>query len=127
VSLKVVDASALGAAVFEEPEAEVVRRRMAGSDVVAPSLLWFEMASVCLKKLRIYASERQMVLDAYHYFLKMTILPKPVDHRTIPILAEELGLTGYDACYVWLARSLDAELVTLDQRLARAARKAARR
>jgi predicted nucleic acid-binding protein len=32
------------------------------------------------------------------------------------------GLTAYDAAYLWLARHLDAELVTLDTELQRAAR-----
>jgi predicted nucleic acid-binding protein len=30
-------------------------------------------------------------------------------------------LTGYDASYLWLAQRLDAELVTLDRPLGRAA------
>ena len=33
-------------------------------------------------------------------------------------LAKETGLTAYDASYLWLARTLDADLVTLDRRLA---------
>jgi predicted nucleic acid-binding protein len=31
-----------------------------------------------------------------------------------------LKLSLYDASYLWLARALDAELVTLDERLVRA-------
>ncbi len=45
---------------------------------------------------------------------------------TVPLdLATETGLTAYDASYLWLARQLGAELVTLDQQLARAAAKPA--
>ena len=36
-------------------------------------------------------------------------------------LAERIGLTAYDASYLWLARRTGAELVTLDRRLAAAA------
>jgi predicted nucleic acid-binding protein len=36
-------------------------------------------------------------------------------------LAAETGLSAYDASYLWLARSRDAELVTLDKALARLA------
>ncbi|MBV9740236.1 MAG: type II toxin-antitoxin system VapC family toxin [Hyphomicrobiales bacterium] len=32
-------------------------------------------------------------------------------------LAESAGLTAYDASYLWLARALGAELVTLDRKL----------
>ncbi|MBV8446586.1 MAG: type II toxin-antitoxin system VapC family toxin [Hyphomicrobiales bacterium] len=35
-------------------------------------------------------------------------------------LAETAGLTAYDASYLWLARVLGAELVTLDRKLAAA-------
>ena len=37
-------------------------------------------------------------------------------------LALETGLTAYDASYLWLARNLGCELLTFDERLARAAR-----
>ena len=36
------------------------------------------------------------------------------------VLAEQTKLTLYDASYLWLASALDAELVTLDDKLARA-------
>jgi predicted nucleic acid-binding protein len=35
-------------------------------------------------------------------------------------LAEQTRLTIYDASYLWLARQAEAELVTLDQKLAAA-------
>ena len=34
-------------------------------------------------------------------------------------LATQTGLTAYDASYLWLARSHDAELITLDRELLR--------
>ena len=43
-----------------------------------------------------------------------------VDHRNALVLAEQTGLTAYDASYLWLAEALDAELVTLDRALAAA-------
>jgi predicted nucleic acid-binding protein len=45
-----------------------------------------------------------------------------VDHQDLPQLAEEFGLSSYDASYLWLAGQLDGELVTLDRRLERAER-----
>lgn len=42
----------------------------------------------------------------------------------IPLLADQYGLTVYDAAYLELALRLDAPLATLDQDLARAARAA---
>jgi predicted nucleic acid-binding protein len=43
-----------------------------------------------------------------------------VEHPAILDLAEPTGLTAYDASYLWVARSLNAELVTLDRKLAAA-------
>ena len=51
----------------------------------------------------------------------MMIESAEVDHAGVLMLAEQFRLTGYDASYLWLAQRLNAELVTLDRRLARAA------
>jgi len=112
----------MAAAVFEEPEGETARMRLAGADVVAPPLLWFEMASICVKKLRTYPGETTLLLAAYDYFLAMTVRAEVVDHRAVPLLAHRMGLSAYDASYLWLAGRLNAELVTLDRRLGRAAK-----
>jgi uncharacterized protein with PIN domain len=47
---KVVDASAIAALLFGEPEADAVAAQLAGSRLVAPGLLPFELANVCLIK-----------------------------------------------------------------------------
>jgi len=51
-------------------------------------------------------------------------LALPISRIRVPaadvfILAMQTGLSGYDASYLWLARSRDAELVTLDRALVR--------
>jgi len=43
-----------------------------------------------------------------------------VDHDGVLALAASTGLTAYDASYLWLARRLSADLVTLDRQLAQA-------
>jgi uncharacterized protein with PIN domain len=50
--VKVVDASALGALLFGEPEAEAVAGRLGDARLVAPPLLGFELTNVCLMKSR---------------------------------------------------------------------------
>lgn len=69
--------------------------------------------------------------DVTHFMSQLRALPLQVDQQTeirgwdeIPALAYEHGLSTYDAAYLELARRIDAPLVTLDQDLARAARKA---
>ena len=50
----------------------------------------------------------------------MKVKTVAVDHAAVMDLAEATGLTAYDASYLWLARELEAELVTLDRKLAAA-------
>jgi predicted nucleic acid-binding protein len=115
--VKVVDASAIGALLFGEPEGPSIASRLSGSRLAAPELLFFEAASVCLKKLKLYPDRRQSILKAFEMLRRLTIASVEVDHAEVVLLAERNGLTAYDASYLWLARRLEAELVTLDQRL----------
>ncbi len=50
--LKVVDASALAALLFAEPEAEAVAERLQDARLAAPALLDFAWVSACLTELR---------------------------------------------------------------------------
>jgi len=120
MAIKIVDASAIAALVFGEPDAIEVAKRLSGATLVAPSLLSFEIASVCLKKMRRHPEQREALLEAHRLFGQMGISQTEVDLNGVLILAEQTGLTGYDASYLWLARQLNAELVTLDKQLARA-------
>ena len=120
---KVVDASALAALLFGEPQAEQIADRLGQSPLIAPTLLAFEIASVCLQKLRRYPSRRDSVLAAHLLSRQMNIKAVNVNFDDVVSLAEETSLTVYDASYLWLAQTLDAELVTLDAALAKQARR----
>lgn len=52
---------------------------------------------------------------------QFAIVMQTVEHDQVVQLALATGLSAYDAAYLWLSRQLQAELVTLDQRLARIA------
>jgi predicted nucleic acid-binding protein len=116
----VVDASALAALTFAEPAAAQVVAQLGDDDLVAPTLLWHEMANVCLTKMRIHPSERERLLAALHMAARLDLHVVDVDHAAAIELAEATGLTAYDAAYLWLARHLGAPLVTLDRKLAAA-------
>jgi predicted nucleic acid-binding protein len=47
----------------------------------------------------------------------MEVAVVEVDHGEVLGVAERSGLTAYDASYLWLARMMNCELVTLDTRL----------
>ena len=117
MAVKVVHASALAALLFDEPEAQAVAGRLEDGNLVAPALLSFEIASVCLKKLRNNPQQREALLAAFALYARMPIEIVEVDHADTLQLAEALGLSSHDAAYLWLAQKLAAELVTLDRKL----------
>jgi predicted nucleic acid-binding protein len=119
--VKVVDASAIAALVFGEPEAERVAGQLDGHALVAPSLLAFELANVCLVKCRRHPDQRDGLIAGFHLRGQLNIEELAVEHAAVLHLASETGLTAYDASYLWLAQRLGADLVTLDKDLARAA------
>jgi predicted nucleic acid-binding protein len=121
--VKVIDASALAAVLFGEAGAEEVASRIRGHSLVSPALLAFEVASVCLKKIRRHPAQRSSLLAACGLLRRMEIAETEVDVSEVVVLAEERKLTVYDAAYLWLAQKLKAELVTLDKTLAAEASK----
>lgn len=120
MAVEVVDASALAALLFGEPEAEQIADRIGSNRLVAPALLDFELGNVCLTKIRRYPAQRDKLLRALGFRDRMAIELVAVDHREVVPLAEATGLTAYDASYLWLARRLGVGLITLDRKLATA-------
>ncbi|MDX2145803.1 MAG: type II toxin-antitoxin system VapC family toxin [Rhodospirillaceae bacterium] len=117
---KVVDASALGALLFGEPDAEAMAERLSGTRLFAPALLFFELANICLKKVKRHPKQRDALVVALDLAAGLGITVADVAQPNIVRLADETGLTAYDAAYLWLARHLGAELVTLDKQLLKA-------
>lgn len=121
--IKVIDASALAAAIFAEASAEQIAAEVRDCDLVAPTLLDFELVNVCITKMRRTPAQRTFLLDRYSIRRTIKIETVDVDYGAVLVLAQHTGLTGYDASYLHLARTLNAELVTLDRQLAAAAEK----
>jgi predicted nucleic acid-binding protein len=122
VTVKVVDASAVAAVAFLEPEQSIIEPRLAGHELHAPALLRFELAHVCQKKITRHLPSRDHLLQQLEASESMQIYLHEVHHRETVELATRLKLSIYDASYLWLARVLSAELVTLDGKLERAAK-----
>jgi len=119
--VRVVDASAAGALIFGEPQADEVATALGDAPLAAPALLWFELASVCLKKVKAHPDQTNEILTAFRLARELAITTMAVDHESVVRLAIEAQLTTYDASYLWLARELAGELVTLDAALRQAA------
>jgi predicted nucleic acid-binding protein len=126
VPIKVVDASAVAAVLFVEPGADTVAGRIEGFELACPTLLPYEVASVCGKKIRRQPNLRRELLRSLLNLARMGITEHAVPPTDAVDLAQRLELTPHDAAYVWVARFLDAELVTLDRKLDRACRSAGR-
>ena len=119
--VRVVDASVVAALIFDEPRAEEADALMSDAELHVPRLLSYELANTALKKARRDRSLADLIYQGLERAFVMGI--RLVDVPTLPVyrLAIETSLTAYDASYLYLARLLEAELVTFDQRLQAAA------
>lgn len=113
----VVDASAVAALLFGEPDGPGVASRLEGRALFAPSLIRYELASVCLKKARENGDQRSKILTAFDLFPRLGIQEVQIPPHGLVSLAEKTSLTTYDAAYLWLAQELGVDLVSLDTRL----------
>jgi predicted nucleic acid-binding protein len=116
----VIDASVLAAIAFQEPEGAVLKSRLDGATVFAPTLLKFELANVAWKKAKRRPADAPSLLQALSTALdaRYGITWHEINHVDAVLIARATGLSSYDASYLWLAGWLGADLVTLDHRMA---------
>lgn len=69
----VVDASALAAVLFGEPEGPKVAEQLGDSALVTPTLFSYEIANICWKKLRRHPEKRAALLEGYSFLGRMEI------------------------------------------------------
>jgi uncharacterized protein with PIN domain len=77
---KIVDASALAALLFGEPEAEAVAGRLAGARLIAPALLSFELTNVCLIKCRRHPDQKLSLMAAFRLRDRLGVEEVAIDH-----------------------------------------------
>jgi predicted nucleic acid-binding protein len=123
VTDKVVDASAFAAVVFAEPKMAQVETLIFGHRLFAPYFFKSELANVCVKKIRQFPEQRDTILGLFSAAWHTPFNFADIDPVAVLALAERLRLSACDASYLWLAKHLDAELVTLDQDLEKASKK----
>lgn len=127
MSVTVVDASAVAAVLFDEPEAAPVMAVSVGRPLLAPGLLRYEMASICSAKLQREPKLAKTTLQRYRLFTGLDIEFVEPEWESLLLLARQWELSAYDAAYLQLALKHKAPLVTLDARLADAYDRAVRR
>lgn len=116
----VVDASALAALVFHEPEGLDMLERFEGVTLRAPELLDYEMANICVIKQRRHPDQIDSLALQFKAYGRLDVQLDSVDIEAVRRLATSSRLTAYDAAYLWLARTTGCSLITLDKALARA-------
>lgn len=120
----VVDASALGKVVADEPNAEKFRDWFYATtetavDLEAPELLWYEFGRLAQRHLP--DQDAEMLADIVDVNLQPFILRQPSARAVTAFVAR--GLTFYDASYVALAEERGSILVTSDDTMAKVARR----
>jgi predicted nucleic acid-binding protein len=119
----VPDASVLVDALLAEPVASEAWRRWADEErmLLAPPLVWVEVANVLLRRYRMPASVIAAKLELLVASGLETADRGPRGVAAAVGLAGHHGLTAYDATCLWLAIDVDGELATTDVALIRAA------
>lgn len=115
----VIDASAIAAVLFDEPEAAPIVASITGK-LVAPTLLRYELASVCTTKMIRQPARAAEIHARYKLLDRLDLRYFEPDWLSLPMLAHRWALSAYDAAYLQLALANRAALVTLDARLAAA-------
>ncbi|MCY7419272.1 MAG: type II toxin-antitoxin system VapC family toxin [Chloroflexi bacterium] len=119
----VLDASAALAMPLMEPEAAAVRNAagVRGVRVLVPWVFWLEVVNGLTRR---HGWRADRVLRAVYDLEQVgvqEIAPDRVLLLSVIDLVERHGLTAYDASYLAVAISADAQLLTGDRRLAQAA------
>jgi predicted nucleic acid-binding protein len=114
---RVVDASVIGAIVFNEPAAGDALALVSGQRLFAPTLLFYELTSIARTKAVRRPEERDRIARDLEAGLAMDIRLIEPPHPRVLRIAMETGLSTYDASYLCLARLIPAALVSFDQRL----------
>lgn len=123
----VVDASAVAAVLFREPDHALVTLAIPmDAKLVAPALLPLEVANVARTKVRRGELARADAETLLTDLARWRVRTVPVPWAAAWKLAWTHGLTIYDAAYLHVAITQDALLVTLDGDLRKAAGKRAR-
>ena len=123
MSRLVADASVIAKLFFSEPKSTAAARAVAAaSELLAPELIWAELASVIWKRHRRGEIDGEQARRICDEVLHMPIVDFPL--RPLTSLATELAIetdrSVYDCLYVALAIEQQCPLLTADEHLVNA-------
>jgi predicted nucleic acid-binding protein len=117
---RVIDASVVGAAFFNETGSVLARQFLLGGPrLIAPNLLFAEIASLSAKK--VWRNEADLnvarrAVATLPDFIDEFVALEPLAIPALDLAAEH-RFSAYDALYLALAISRETDVVTLDQKL----------
>lgn len=118
----VIESSALVDALVDDPANPELLALIADSDLHAPSLIDYEVASALRGHCLGGKLAQQQLEDAAGDFNALDIERYPLSAMIRNVLDLRDNFTVYDAAYVVLAQALDVPLVTADAKLIEARR-----
>lgn len=122
----VLDASVSSAWLLPDeghPQADAALDRLEENEAVAPAVWWFEARNVLIVSERRGRLDPGLAASALGLLAKLPVrIDRDPDEASILALARRHRLTVYDAAYLELALRGGAQLATLDDALAAAAR-----
>jgi predicted nucleic acid-binding protein len=120
---RVLDASVVAAAFFPEKGTEAAKSLLlSAADLLAPDLIWAELANVVWKRCRRGEISEQQAVELLGDILELPLEITPSERLVGPALdlALRTGRTVYDCLYVALALWERTVLVSADQRFVHA-------
>ena len=121
----ILDSSVAASWALPDEDAELVRialPRLLTEDIYVPSIFWHEIRNIVLvneRRKRLDEAQSMAVID--HIAGLEPFIDNDADHNGILALGRAYALSAYDAAYLELAKRLGGTLLTLDDRLSRAA------
>jgi predicted nucleic acid-binding protein len=118
----VADTSAFLAVVLEEPEKAWLIEVTKGCELVAPSILPFEVGNALSALVKRHALAAEQAATAWDAIAGIPVELAELDVRAALVLACGVGLYAYDAYFLQCALEKRCPLLTLDRGLKRMAK-----
>lgn len=116
----VVDASAVAAALVDGGPDGTWARAQLRTSIAAPAHVFVEVSSVLRRASLAGELSGDVAALAHREVVQLPLVTYPFEPLAQRVWELHRSVTPYDAAYVALAEALDAPLITLDRRLARA-------
>jgi len=109
-----IDTSALMPIFINEPEKEHIVNLTRNCELLAPSVLPYEIGNALTRLKRRQILNEKQVFEAYGVFMKVPLRLMEVDIENALAIACKYDIYAYDAYYLEMASRLNLPLLTLD-------------